>query len=206
MFCSFLLLSAALGFAQEVKISKIKVLPGSSISIFGDAKITTFTCLFDIEELEVEEMISFETEDSQYRFKDANLILRNKGFDCKKKGRNRDLHRMLKTRKYPKIRLTLKKAVLKTDSLASITVEIAIAGKKNTYTVPVELLGEEISHFRGRFRLNVRDFDLKPIKKMLGLIQVQDVIEIRFNLIIKYRKETTALENRNMKGNFSFFP
>jgi len=197
IFCSFFLLSAALSFGQVEKISKIEILPESSISIYGDAKVTAFTCLFDIDHLEISESILMRKRDSQYLFKNADLTLENRGFDCGRKGRNEDFHKMVRTKRYPEMRFTLKKAVLKTDNTANAIVEIQIAGTKQTYKVPVEISGNEIRRYRGRLKLNIRKFGLKPIKKMFGLIRVQDIIEIRFDLKIKYRHETAALENRS---------
>lgn len=204
IFYSFFLLSAALGFGQVEKISKIEILPESSISIYGDAKVTAFTCLFDIDHLEVSESIFLRKSNSQYFFKNADLTLENRGFDCGQKGRNEDFHKMVRSKKYPEMRLTLKKAVFETDNTSNVTVEIYIAGTKQIYTVPVEISGDEIRRFRGRLKLNIRKFGLKPIKKMFGLIRVQDIIEIRFDLKIKYRHETAALEDKSSGREFSF--
>ncbi len=202
LFCSFFLLSAALIFAQEEKITNLDILPESSISIYGDAKVTTFTCLFDIDQLEVSKNISLKKHQQQYLFKDAVLTLKSRGFDCGKKGRNEDFHKMVKTEKYPEMRLTLKRAVLETDKTINATIEIYIAGTTKTYKVPVKISGDEVRRLKGRLTLNIRKFGLKPIKKMFGLIQVQDIIEIRFDLKMTYRQETAMLKNKSMERKF----
>ncbi len=43
----------------------------------------------------------------------------------------------------------------------------------------------EISEFKGILKLDIKDFDLEPPKKLFGMIVVKDEIEINFDLINK---------------------
>ncbi len=89
---------------------------------------------------------------------------------------------MLKTSEYPEIFLELKKLSMESSEKAIAEVLISIAGKTETYKVPVEITEGPVSQYTGNLVLNIKDFNLEPPKKMLGLIVVKDDIEISFCL------------------------
>lgn len=184
LFSVFLIFGMS-GVAQEFENTTIEILPESSISIHGDAKVTEFTCQFDLQYLQEPENVQFSAK-STITFENTALIIENRGFDCGSRSRNKDFHKMVKTKEYPEMELTLNEVRLQNDNYATASVTIFIAGEENDYEVPVEIVQDETPRFRGRFQINIRDFGLEPIKKLFGLIVVRDKIEIDFDLKVRY--------------------
>ncbi|MGA8855335.1 MAG: YceI family protein, partial [Christiangramia sp.] len=58
-------------------------------------------------------------------------------------------------------------------------ITVKLAGKTNHYNLPV-MINED--RFKGKFKMNIRDFGLEPPKKALGLIEVDEQIEVQFDL------------------------
>ncbi len=180
-----ILLGAVKGFAQGEMVSKtIKILPGSELSIQGDTNITEFGCGFDTDFLEGCKKINYTENGNDIYFKNAVLILKNKGFDCGSKGINKDFHSLLKTAQYPQISLELTKINLLQSNKGMAWVYITIAGITHEYKLPIDL-PESLDHFTGNLKLNINDFNLEPPRKMLGLIVIKEEIEIDFNLVAK---------------------
>jgi hypothetical protein len=60
-----------------------------------------------------------------------------------------------------------------------VFITVKLAGKENHYDLPVQIDEEQ---FIGKFKMNIRDFGLEPPKKALGLIEVDEEIEVQFNM------------------------
>ncbi len=163
----------------------VHILADSELTITGDTNINKFRCGFETSMLERAKQIKFRTTNSKVMFEDAVLILNNLGFDCGNKGINKDFHSLLQTDKYPEIVLELIEVNMKDHGSAIATVKIGIAGKNKHYTLPVEVRNEPVKCFIGNLKLDINDFNLKPPKKMFGLIVVKKEIEINFNLTVK---------------------
>lgn len=165
----------------------INILPESQLMITGDTNITDFRCSFDSEMLPSNCAVSFTRNGDGYSFKNANLVLNNLGFDCGNRQINKDFHALLQTEEYPSIELELKKIRLQGDESAIAQVVIHIAGKKNSYEVPVKVLSNPATCFEGKLKLDINDFGLQPPRKAFGLIKVKEDIEISFNLTVEKR-------------------
>lgn len=177
---------AITGMAQD-KLEKttVQILPDSELTITGDTNINKFRCGFNTAMLERSKGITFQTKNSKIEFKEAVLNLDNRGFDCGNKGINKDFHALLQTDKYPEITLELIEVNMQDPASAIATVRISIAGKQKNYSLPVEVRNFPVNCFIGQLKLDINDFDLKPPKKMFGLIVVKEEIEINFNLTVK---------------------
>ena len=62
-------------------------------------------------------------------------------------------------------------------------ITMQIAGKSNTYTMPVLVNADG---YKGKLKMNIRDFGLVPPKKALGLIEVDEMIEVQFDLKVAH--------------------
>ncbi len=185
LLCLILCLSPKIIVAQNGSEKRtVQILADSELTITGDTNINTFLCGFDTKRLERSKEISFSTQDNKLKFNNAVLILNNEGFDCGNKGINKDFHDLLRTDDYPTISLELIELKVQDESLAIADVKITIAGKHKNYILPIEIVDTSIDCFTGTLKLNINDFDLKPPKKMFGLIVVKEDIEINFNLTI----------------------
>ena len=172
-----------LGFAQNGSNNRtIKIMPDSKLTITGDTNISEFACAFNSQMIPSTRKVSMKEVGSELHFENAILKLDNTGFDCGSKGINKDFHALIKTEEYPEISLELKKLCIATPTEATADLIISIAGKTKAYKVPVKIVNGAIPQYRGDLTLNINDFDLKPPKKMLGLIVVKEDIDINFNL------------------------
>lgn len=176
--------------AQEYQdVKYIDILPQSHILVRGDAKVTRFTCEFDLEHLKAPTAVQYHRGNSRIIFNDTELLLENRGFDCGNRNRNEDFHEMVQTEQHPHMKLELKEVNFESDSKVIATAGITIAGEENIYRIPVRITPGETPRFQGTFQVNIRDFGLEPIKKILGLIVVQDIIEIELDLSIRMRNK-----------------
>ena len=70
------------------------------------------------------------------------------------------------------------------DDSVNALLELFIAGKSQSYFIPLTVSKEDTDHIfvSGVLKLNIADFDLVPPKKVFGLIKVSEHIEIDFKL------------------------
>lgn len=65
-------------------------------------------------------------------------------------------------------------------------VTITIAGTKKDYTLLIDINKQSsFQIYAGKLKLNIRDFQLEPHKKMFGLIIIKEEIVIDFNLAVQ---------------------
>ncbi|MFO8148171.1 MAG: YceI family protein [Bacteroidota bacterium] len=183
LFFPLLLLFTMMGFAQNGTNNRtIKIKPDSKLTITGDTNISKFLCEFDSKMIPSTRKVKVSGNQEELHFQNAILTLDNTGFDCGSKGINKDFHALVKTEEYPEISLELKKLCINTPNQAIADLIITIAGETKTYRVPVKVIDGDIPQYRGDLTLNIKDFNLKPPKKMFGLIVVKEDIDINFNL------------------------
>lgn len=158
---------------------RISILPDSELIIAGSTNVNRFNCRFDIRLICKPQNFIY-SEDKEYlRFEDLELHLLTKGFDCGNKRMNSDFQDLLKDKKYPEIVILVDRVELISEEFAKAYIEVSLAGKKNKYNLPIHL---DENKFSGKFKIDIRDFGLKPPKKALGLIEVDETIEVQFNL------------------------
>ena len=175
-----------LGFAQNGSgIRTVNILPNSQLNITGDTNISDFSCVFNSQMIPFTRKVKVKEVNSEFHFENAILKLDNTGFDCGSKGINKDFHALIKTEEYPQISLELKKLCINTPSEAIADLKISIAGKTKAYKLPVKIIEGKILQYRGNLSLNINDFNLKPPKKVFGLIVVKEDIDINFNLNVE---------------------
>src|SRR5690606_32591950 len=174
------------GWAQnDLGLKAIEILASSELSIKGDTNISEFGCVFNTIYLEECREVIYKKNGNDINFSNAVLSLKNKGFDCGNKAINKDFHSLLKTKTYPIITLELTKITLTGQKIGEARVKIMIAGAKREYMVPVSILSEPTNRFVGKLKLDIKDFNLEPPKKMFGLIVIKEKIEIDFKLVAK---------------------
>lgn len=186
LFFPLLLLFTMMGFAQNGTNNRtIEIMPDSKLTITGDTNVSKFLCEFDSEMIPSTRKVKVSGNQEELHFENAILTLDNTGFDCGSKGINKDFHALIQTEEYPEISLELKKICIDTPTRATADLIITIAGERKAYRVPVKIIDGEIPQYRGDLNLNINDFNLKPPKKMFGLIVVKEDIDINFNLNVE---------------------
>lgn len=113
-------------------------------------------------------------------------------FNSSNKMALRDFLKLVKSDTYPYIQIQLnyienQQASISDDYLkGNASVSITITGIKKQYIIPISSnKSGDFFTFKGKKRLNIKDFGLIPPIEMLGLLRVNEWIDIDFNLICK---------------------
>jgi len=127
----------------------------------------------------------------------ADISVYVKSFDSGSKMMNSDMYEALKCDKYPIIDFKLVKInnIEKSDSFkqnfnANITGVLTIAGKSNNMEIDfnVRELSDSTFYLKGNKSISMLDFNIDPPSKLFGLIQVDDTLNINFNLYVELKK------------------
>lgn len=184
----FITVLTTLAFTDSfVGSTSVIIAPNSKLLINVKTNVNSFKCQYDVLKLNKPIPITFKSHGKKISFEKTALILDNVNFDCGGPGINNDFKELLKTKTYPKIFIKLREINKdqNNEALIHALVDLEIAGVTKSYTVPIELKEEGTLFIKGVLALNIRDFNLEPPKKALGLIVVKDVIEINFELAVK---------------------
>jgi len=181
----FISILTALAFTDKlVSKTSVMIAPNSKLLIIGKTNVNSFKCRYNVSKLNKPIPIIFKKHGGKISFEKTTLVLDNANFDCGGFGINNDFQELLKTKSYPQVFIKLREITKdqNDESLVQALVDLEIAGITKSYTVPIELKEEGIMSIKGVLALNIRDFNLEPPKKALGMIVVKDVIEINFEL------------------------
>lgn len=179
-----------LGFTYKnyLKQTAIIIKPESNLIIKGKTNLNTFDCSFDVLNLKNPIPVFYTVEKGKMFFKETNLVLENACFDCDNKAMNKDFRELLKTGEHPKIYLRIKELENVNTDKATLMVHLnmEIAGITIPYKVPVKIEAEKENLFvRGKLAVDICDFNLEPPKKLLGIIKVDNEIEVDFQLLLQ---------------------
>lgn len=181
---SIILLVLFVSFGFTKLKTKVKISPKSEVIIKGKSNVNSFQCKYDSSFLNNEIAVTSFQNNNKTSFEGAKIAIKSKGFECAPKMITKDLKTTLKAIEYPTIDIELNELVInKTDYIANITVQIA--GKSKQYSLQV-VFNPKNYNVSGQLKINIKDFDLKPPKKMLGLVEVNENVVIDFNLYLQY--------------------
>jgi hypothetical protein len=176
----FILLS--FGFTKNQ--TKVKITNKSEVTIKGKSNVNTFECKYNSDYIEDEIHVSVTKSNSKTLLEGAKIAIKSNGFDCAHKMITRDFKSILKADENPYIVINVKEINnTKENITAKLNVKIAVIEKE--YTVPVAY-NQATNNVKGQLKLNIKDFKLKSPKKLLGMVVVNDNVEINFNLFLQY--------------------
>ena len=159
----------------------------SSLIIKGTTNVNSFKCSYDISKFSDSLSVNFIENGKGIEFKNTELILPNINFNCGHKGITKDFNKLLKTKEFPEIRMTLlnAKPSRSNENEIIVSLDITICGISNVYEIPVYMNTDEDITVRGLLPINILDFKLEAPTKVLGIIKVSNEIEIDFHLKIQ---------------------
>lgn len=173
--------------SSEYKAASYIIENNSKISINGTTNVSTFDCILNFTNVKSNITAIYQISENKIKFHEAKLKLANSSFDCGNKSINKDFLEMLSTDNYPNIILDLKEITKnpnnKNEFLALVS--ISLAGCSKFYSVWLNSEWDNSLKAKGILKLKLSDFNLKPPKKILGLIVVEDTLEINLDLNIK---------------------
>lgn len=173
------------GFASlDYRTLEVEIKENSTISIKGTSNVHSFECSYK-EEIELfNNNIELLPNSNSFEIKKAKLHLTSKSFDCGGRRINSDFKDILQAEKFPHIDIKVNSITPhQTQYLADV--EVHIAGHTKNYQLQVE--NPDKSHFTGDLIVDITDFGLESPKKMMGLIKVDQLIDINFDLYLNIK-------------------
>ena len=189
-FFSVILLVLLTGFSTRSDRAEdfpVKIINNSTLHIYGTTNVNTFNCVLNFENVNSIVQTSYTLRNNRLFFENTELKLDNSCFDCGNNMMNKDFLEMLDSDNYPYITFQLKEVVVNPKQKDEIYAfaSITLAGKTKLYSIPLTLKKIESIKAVGCLSIKLTDFELEPPKKVLGLIVVNDEIDINFDLNVQ---------------------
>lgn len=191
------LLASAIAPGHRPAQLSYRILPSSQLFLEGTTNINTFTCNCTCVQSSPRLRLELEERPDGQRvvFDNAQLDIRTKDIDCGNRNMNKDLHQTLRADEYPSIGIIIEEASLKKGlkliggpDWRQLTSRALLTVAGTTRTVQLEVkarkTGPEAYRFISRYTIKMTDFNIDPPTAMLGLVKVNDQIEINFDLAI----------------------
>ena len=164
----------------------------STLNIHGTTNINKFICSSDKLHNSLQATYYKDTISNTIYFQNAVLSTEIKSFDCGNPGMNNGLYHIMKADQYPTIKLeTVSTASDTTFDFShwldlKVKMLITIAGVSRPAVIKIygKKIGSDKYAFIGQHKIYMTKFHIKPPTAFFGLIKVQDVLLIDFNLII----------------------
>ena len=176
------------------KLVEVSILEASYLVINGKTNINKFHCYYH--QLSTKPLlVVLDQLANSISVKNAELILQTHQFDCNNQMMNKDFQQLLQSEEYPHIEIKIlslnqpshsdrKVSSHLKDESFTIWVQalFRIVGNEHQYSFPVKVIdnSDDALNLQGSVDLNLRDFDITPPKKLLGLVEVQELIIIDF--------------------------
>lgn len=172
-----------------------KINEESELYITGNSNVAKFKCDCTETLPESKAQLLVEDDDRKVKFSQTLLKLTTKLLDCHNVGMSHDLHKGLKAKEYPYIKIELNEASLAKSTFthvseqwksleANTTITIAGVSKAVKLDVQAKRTGIDSFRFKSVKKLLMTDFGIDPPRPMLGLIKVEDEITIHFDMSV----------------------
>jgi polyisoprenoid-binding protein YceI len=104
--------------------------------------------------------------------------------------RDADLNKSMESRKYPAMRFVLQRIAPAGSGEAEVPVilhgELSIHGRTRSLELPATIRFEQTSaRVRSDFPLNLKDYGIGGLSKMLGMLKMNENIEVHVNLVFQ---------------------
>lgn len=170
---------------QSAPAGSIRILPESFMTIDGTSNINRFSLRFDFGEYADELDLSISSEENHMVIHPYTLHIPIREFKCKNILLLRNFREALKYREQPDILIYIDSLMLsevKTKKMGNIHTEVQIGGVRMPEEISYLLVENEdgILSMIGTVRINMNDFQLECGTKFLGLIQVDEWVNISF--------------------------
>jgi len=169
---------------------QLQLLPESSILIKGNSNINKFTFTYE-KSLKPNSSINVEKSRNSITLKNARIDAEVVAFSSGSNLMDRDYRNMMNYRAFPYISIVIHQInFLKTynenNGTAEAIASISIAGEKRLDTLQFNYSKtKEIYRCNSSHQLSLRDYKIKPLKKMMGLISLKDVLAVEMILYLK---------------------
>ncbi len=177
--------------ASEKKRYQIE--SGSRLYLKGTSNVNSFIC--DCEDQYAGQVLEVDRKGGYARFRNVDLHIKSKNFDCHNRKIDHDMQKALKTEHFPFIKISLVdtwqdpkclEAEYKGwfDVQANVNITITNVTKLQSMPARARVLGPNRYQLCGQNALQMSAFDIDPPEAMMGMIKVNDWITFHFDLII----------------------
>jgi len=184
----FFLLFIKIVDAQEYQLT---ILPESSILLKGNSNVNKFTFTYE-KSLKLESnSIMVTPSKNMLNIKNAKLNAAVIAFSSGSNLMDKDYRHMMNYRVYPNISIALNqinfvKNYRDDNGTALAAVAITIAGEKRTDTLQFDYSRSKgIYRCSSTHQISLRDYKIKPLKKMMGLISLKDQLTVDMIMYLK---------------------
>lgn len=166
-----------------------------SLNIQGSTNVSRFTFSFDSS---ITHQLRLNKDNPSASRKEEVLFkIPVKAFHSGNKRMRKDFQELLKASQYPLIKVAIEKDklldILQGIYLTDLELTISLAGETQAVQSQYDIRQESSDKIllEGLTSLRLKQFDLKPPQKMMGLVQVKNSILINFDIVLS--QEKTAL-------------
>ena len=182
----------------------VAILDPSRIFVAGKSNVNRFSCDCEQEFAVARPTCYWEASPPTLVFQNTRLRLRAENLDCGNKMMNRDLRSTLQADQHPEIRLELKRLQFSgnniTDAIGPDWTELTaytaltMAGQTRPANIRFRArsVGHEVYELVGVHAVRMTDFGVEPPTAMMGLVKVEDRMEIHFKLWLSVRSAANA--------------
>jgi len=168
------------------------VLPASQLFISGKTNVNSFVCSIDKycgrDTLELQEG----GPNSRPVFLKGHVGLDASSFSCGMQMMTNDFGKTIKSKQYPQITIDFRsfERVPRYDCDEEIlkgVLAISLAGMTRTFEMDCTLEAKPSGHFhlKGQRDFQFSDFKLEAPTRMMGMIKVQETLNVRFHLVLQ---------------------
>ncbi len=191
-FILFILTGIIISWKGSSGVGKIKwiVLNNGSLHVNGSTNINNFSCIV-ADDRPFDTLTCVTNKDASVTM-NGEISLDIYNFDCHNPLMTADLRKTLKAKEFPKMKiqfLSLNKYPEMKGVQENINgqVKIELSGVIKSYEVNYKFIldDKKVLQLIGNRRVNFSDFNLTPPRKLGGIIRVNDVLDVEFNLKIK---------------------
>lgn len=182
-------------FIQQKKVDNLTrsakwvVSKGGFLRVNGSTNVSTFSCI--VPEYVDPDTITCINKDLPILMS-GNISLNIFGFDCHNTLMTADLRKTLRAKEFPKMKihfLSLNKfpELRSTEETITGWVNIELSGVTKKFDVKFRFYTDDqkIIHLIGIRSINFSDFNLTPPRKLGGIIQTKDKLDVEFGLNFK---------------------
>lgn len=159
----------------------------SKLTIFVSTNVNGFPCEFVSSTRSKALFIDYEAIDDNYvEIENAALRFPIEEFDCGQNIKNKEFRAFLHSDEYPALEIELNGLKLFEQSREGVigefisTVEVATHKRQEKINITDIISEAKASTYKGFVEINVRDYQLEPPVKFLGMVKVKEKIRIDF--------------------------
>ncbi|MBX2942872.1 MAG: YceI family protein [Cyclobacteriaceae bacterium] len=174
-----------------ILVHHLIVLPSSKVTIDGKTNVNSFRCAIT-QYTGKDTLVLLEGgKNKKPFFKKGYVGLEAARFDCGVQLMTSDFWKTIKYKEYPVVSIDFIsfERTLQLTSGRDIfrgRMQISLAGVTKSFEMDCTIEVEEsgLIHFKGGRRFTFSDFKLEPPSRMMGLVKVEDTLEVSFHLVL----------------------